>query len=70
MIPLYSLWMNPVENLILEVKEKNRKQHKTWKLVFLLMINKIVFDIYQKELQNNFNKSQYETVMSVHSMQI
>ena len=45
-IPPYSLWMNPAENLILEIKEKNWKQHKTGKPVSLLMINKIVFGIY------------------------
>ena len=56
-IPPYSLWMNPVENLILKIKRKNRKQNKTRKLASLLMINKIVFDIYQKDLQSNFNKS-------------
>ena len=56
-IPPYSLWMNPIKNLILKIKEKNRKQNKTRKLVSLLMINKIVFGIYQKDLQINFNKS-------------
>ena len=66
----YSPLMNPVENLILEIKEKICRQHKVGKLVSLQMINKIVFGMNQKDLQNNFNKSQYETAMFVHSMKI